>query len=356
MGVTSMIIGLLVTTPPDYQHLLDQFLAERDIPGISAVVMQRDSVLFSGGSGLADIEARRRMTADSVLYAGSLTKVMTAVLALRLVAAGSLSLDDVAFEVTGADHASISVLHLLTHTSGLAREGEFGYWYSADFPDATALAAYLVNAELRSLPGAKTRYSNIGFAALGAVIEQSTGQTFGDALRARVLLPLGMRFSGAPGPAPDVSRGYTPAGRLLPNDERPFAGVGRRIGSRHLREYHDAKAMTPAFGAYTSASDLGRLIQLLLGYGPQDLLRDDLRRRMLTAQGSGRGIGLRISRLNDHAVARHDGWFAAHRSHLLLDLDAGIGAAVLANSDDAAPALLAEALVAATLGLGTDSR
>ncbi len=78
--------------------------------------------------------------------------------------------------------------------------------------------------------------------------------------------------------------------------------------------------------------------------------------RRMTAQAAGRGIGLRVSKLNDRAVARHDGWFAAHRSHLLLDPEAAIGTAVLANSDDAAPALLAEALVAATLGLETDSR
>ncbi len=204
--------------------------------------------------------------------------------------------------------------------------------------------------ELRSNPGERTSYSNIGYATLGIVILGATGNTYADALQDRVFSPLGMRSSGAHGPAPGVSRGYTPVGRLLPNDERPFAGVGARVGNRHLREYHDAKAMAPAFGAYSTANDLGRLARLLAGYGPDSVLSDKLRREMLTPQPSGRGLGIRITRLEGRRVARHDGWFAAHRSHMLIDLEAGIGIVIMANSDNADPSLLAEALITAAIG------
>lgn len=66
---------------------------------------------------------------------------------------------------------------------------------------------------------------------------------------------------------------------------------------------------------------------------------------MLTPQVRGRGIGLRIGSYNGRNVARHDGWFAAHRSHFLLDLDGDIGVVVLANSDNAAPREIAESLL-----------
>jgi CubicO group peptidase (beta-lactamase class C family) len=141
---------------------------------------------------------------------------------------------------------------------------------------------------------------------------------------------------------------------VIPNEQRPFAGIGRQVGTRHLREYHDAKAMTPAFGAYTTARDMGRLVRFLLGFGSSEVLPDELRMQMLAPQKSGRGLGLRASRLNDHDVARHDGWFAAHRSHLLLDLEADIAAVVLTNSDSASPALIAEALIVAALELEPD--
>ena len=65
---------------------------------------------------------------------------------------------------------------------------------------------------------------------------------------------------------------------------------------------------------------------------------------MLTPQRFGRGLGLRVGRYKGRPVARHDGWFAAHRSHLLIDPEAAIAVVVLANSDSAAPDDIAEAL------------
>ena len=354
MTIASILAALAATATPNYQQILDRFQADQEIPGISAIVTYQDQVLFSGASGLADLETGRAMTADTVMYAGSLTKILTAIMTLRLVDEGKLSLSDVvpaiAAEAT-REKGDINVFHLLTHSSGLDREGDFGYWYSADFPDAAALGRYLRDAELRAAPGAVSRYSNIGFAALGVVIESSSDANFTDALHTLVLQPLKMTSSGAPGPGPDVARGYTPIGRVIPNEQRPFAGVGQAVGARRLREYHNAQAMTPAFGAYTTARDMGRLVRFLLGFGSSDVLSDDLRMQMLAPQKSGRGLGLRAGQLNDHRVARHDGWFAAHRSHLLVDLQAGVGVVVMANSDSASPALIAEALIANALEL-----
>lgn len=355
MTVTSLAAALIVTAVPDYQSILDQLLIDQDIPGVSAVVTYEDEVYFAGASGLADIESGREMSADTVMYAGSLTKIMTAAMTLRLIDDGRLSLTDVVPGISTATD-DVNILHLLTHTSGLDREGDFGYWFSADFPDGAALERYLINTELHSAPGEASRYSNIGYAALGAVIERITGREYGVAVQTRLFEPLDMNASGAPGPGPDVARGYSPVGRVIPNEERPFAGVGNRVGSRHLREYHNARAMTPAFGAYTTANDMAELVQFLLGFGPDDVLPDKLRRQMLAPKEFGRGLGLRSERLNDHQVARHDGWFAAHRSHLLLDLEADIGVVVLANSDNASPALIAEALLEATLGIDSSDQ
>lgn len=352
MTVTSLIAALVVTTVPDYQSILNQFLIDQEIPGVSAVVTYEDEVYFAGASGLADLESGREMSANTVMYAGSLTKIMTAAMTLRLVDDGKLSLTEVVPGISNLKD-DISIFQLLTHTSGLDREGDFGYWFSADFPDAVALDRYLINTELHSPPGEASRYSNIGYAALGAVIERVTGEEYGATMQTQLFEPLNMNTSGAPGPGPEVSRGYSPAGRVIPNEERPFAGVGKSVGDRHLREYHDARAMTPAFGAYTTANDMAELAQFLLGFGPDDVLPDELRRKMTTPLEFGRGLGLRSGRLNDHRVARHDGWFAAHRSHLLLDLEANVGVVVLANSDNAAPARIAEALLTATLDIDT---
>jgi len=347
MTGTLVFAALALSATADFQALLDRVRTDQEVPGVSAVITHRGDVIFAGASGMADLETGRAMTADTVVYAGSLSKVFTAVLTLSLVEEGKLSLDrpvDGIATQSSADTPKITIAHLLTHASGLEREGDFGYWFSADFPNREALARYLRTTKLRGAPGTSLHYSNIGYATLGILIEDADKRPYAEVLRTRLLEPLGMLSSGTPGPVDNLSSGYTPVGRVLPNEDHPFAGVGRAVGNRHIREYHDAKAMSPAFGIYTSATDLSRLTRFLLGHGGDDVLSARMRQRMRTRQASGWGLGLKLGTLNGRSVARHEGWFAAHRSHLLLDTEADVSVVVMTNSDSGAPAKIAEAL------------
>ena len=65
---------------------------------------------------------------------------------------------------------------------------------------------------------------------------------------------------------------------------------------------------------------------------------------MLTRQAAGWGLGLRIGKLDGNPVARHGGWFAAHRSHLLLDLRNELSVVVMTNGDSGEAAEIAEAV------------
>ena len=344
-SVAALLLALIAhsaVAADGFGALLDELRLGQDVPGVSATVVTPDEVLFAGGSGVTDLHLGQSVSADSVFYAGSLSKIMTAVLVLQLVEQDGLTLDE---PVTQVGRQKVTVRQLLTHAAGLAREGDFGYWFTADFPDTDALAAYLASTELRSPPGGSFRYSNIGYAALGSVVEDKTDEAFTLALRRRVLEPLEMSASGARGPAPAVANGYSPPGRVIPSAARPFAGLGEKVGERYVRMYHDARAMSPAFGAYTTAGDLGRLAQFLLGDGGDGVLSGTMRRRMFEEQDSGWGLGIRI----EGRLARHGGWFAAHRSHFILDLENRLGVAVLANSDNADPGEIADALLAAAL-------
>ena len=303
MNGALLAIALTLSGSIDLQPLLDSILAGQDVPGMSAVVTLRDDVVFAGGSGVTDIETMRPMTAQAVLYAGSLSKIFTAVLALKLVEDGEFSLDDRVDGIAVNDGAEIRLAELLTHSSGLVREGDFDYWFNADFPDTASLAAFLRSTKLLTRPGQRVRYSNIGYAAIGIVIEDTTGLSYHEALRRHVLEPLDMESSGSPGPATAIAAGYTPKGRQIPSAERPFAGVGRQVGERWRRDYHDAKAMTPAFGIYTTAADMGRLARFLLGHRG-NLLSDERRASLLTAQNGSRTFGLGSGTFRDRPVAR----------------------------------------------------
>jgi len=319
--------------------VLDSAIRQQSIPGISAVVIRDHHVLFSGGRGVADIESGQPMDDRTVMYVGSLSKILTAVLALRQVEGGALALEE-----TLDRQPAITLLHLLTHQSGFPMDGDFGYWFSGEFPDQMALADYIDRAPLGFQPGTRVRYSNIGYAALGSYIADRANQDFETLLRTRVLKPLGMNDTGARGPAAGVASAYTPPGRLIPDRDRPFAGVGEKIAGRHVRMYHDAGAMSPAFGAYSTASDMGRLLLFLLGRSGEDVLSTEMRARMYESVASNRGLGLRLESIDGRPVARHGGWFAAYRSHLMLEPSRGIGIVVLTNSDSAKPASIADDL------------
>lgn len=350
------LIATRLASDVELQSVLDSYRTSEDIPGVAAVVTYQDKVYFSGASGVADIETSRRMTPDTVLYAGSLSKILTAIVALRLIDDGKLSLDDPVADIAPATQRadSVHVSHLLAHTSGLHREGDFNYWFTAKFPDQSALAKYLKTTPLRFTPGTRTSYSNIGYATLGLVIERSSELSYGAALDHYVLAPLHMSRSGTEKPGATLSRGYSPIDQVLPDNERPFAGLGERIGKRRIREYHDARAMTPAFGVYMSTRDLSTIGQVLLGYGGDEILSEAMRQKITTDQGSGRGFGMRPGKHNGRRVARHGGWFAAHRTHLLLDLESGISVSVMTNSDSATPDAIAEGLLDAMIQSASD--
>lgn len=352
MNISLIIAAVAITGEPDLQQVLDQFRIDQEIPGVSVVVAKNDEILFAGASGVANLETGRQMTPDTILYAGSLSKLFTVVLTLQLAEQGELSLDDHVDGIASnsvEDYVEITVRHLLTHSAGLDREGNFDYWFNAKFPDRAALAHYLHDTAVSARPGLSVSYSNIGYAALGPVIERASDQSYDDALSSRLLNPLGMGASGSLNPGPELSAGYSPVNGVIPSKERPFAGLGRKVGERRVREYHNANAMTPAFGIFSSARDLSLLARFLLGYGGEEVLSADMRTQMMTLQGGGRGFGIRLGRYRGRVVARHGGWFAAHQSHLLLDLQSGISVVVMSNSDSASPAKIAEVLLGGIL-------
>ncbi len=287
MTNTLVLAALALSATADYQTQLDQLRIEQQVPGVSAVITVGNEVIFAGASGLADLRTGRAMAADTLVYAGSLSKVFTAVLVLQLVEAEKLTLDEPVDGIatdSPSKYSAITVAHLLTHAAGLEREGDFNYWFSGVFPDRAALAGYLQSARLRSPPGKSLHYSNVGYAKLGLVIEAKNAMSYGQTLRHKLLEPLGMGSTGTPGPVARIAAGYTPVGRVIPDPDHPFAGVGNAVDDRHLREYHDAQAMGPAFGIYSTANDLARLTRFLLGHGGDDVLSSAMRGRLRSRQ------------------------------------------------------------------------
>ncbi len=194
----------------------------------SVLVASNGRVLVDKGYGMADREAKRPQTPETVFSVGSVTKQFTAAAILKLEEQGKLSVEDRLSKYLGegpADKAGITLHHLLTHGAGFP--GAIGDDY-----DTISTSGFLALAMSRPLlfePGAGYEYSNVGYSLLGMVIEQVSGMGYEAYLRKYLFLPAGMTRTGyqAPGFTPGaLAVGYRDGQRWGTALDRPWAKEG----------------------------------------------------------------------------------------------------------------------------------
>lgn len=202
-------------SPARLQQAVDSVAARAlgiPVEGISVAVVRGDSVLLQSAYGLADVEDGRPVTPETVFEIGSATKPFTAAAVFRLAEEGRLSLDDEVgrhLPPLRERAAGVTLRHLLSHTSGLARAWAVEDLSAPSSPQAVvdSLAARPVE----SAPGERYAYNNNGFILLGLVVEAASGVPYAEYLDRTFLRPLGLA-SVAPCEelsAERMARGYT---------------------------------------------------------------------------------------------------------------------------------------------------
>ncbi|MDT0346210.1 serine hydrolase domain-containing protein [Streptomyces sp. DSM 44938] len=174
-----------------------RFLADAvpDDAGLTAIVVRGDEVVHCGGMGLADHAAGIGNGCDTVFDIGSITKQFTAAAILKLEMAGALSTNDpLGAHVAGLpdDKRAITLHQLLTHTAGLIDMLGGDY----DVLSREDMLAAMGGSELRSAPGSRYHYSNVGYSVLAAVIEQVSGEGYEQFLSRHLFAPAGMTRTG----------------------------------------------------------------------------------------------------------------------------------------------------------------
>lgn len=169
----------------------------------SVSVTRSGQVIYQKGHGPANREWNQPNAPDTRYWIASLTKSFTAVLIMQLVEEGKLGLSDTIDrfipEMPEETGRRITIRHLLTHTSGLPNYFEIPGWLTGNFRrdiSEDEFLAVIANLELNFPPGEGRQYSNPGFFLLGRVIRSVTGQPYLEALRTRILDPLGMTATG----------------------------------------------------------------------------------------------------------------------------------------------------------------
>ena len=177
---------------------LEELLADfaGDQVGV-ALAVTAGGATWSAETGLASVDPRRPVAADTIFRAYSISKTVTTAVVLRLVEDGRVGLDDLvadhltAFRLVPPDGApEPTVRQLLTHTAGVS--SAFEHWVEQVGPVAAALGAEW---PCDTAPGARWAYSNGGFATVGQLVEDVAGRPFEDVAAELVLRPLGMERS-----------------------------------------------------------------------------------------------------------------------------------------------------------------
>ena len=166
-------------------------------PGAAVIVAKDGKVLLRKGYGMASLELGVRVDPGMVFRVGSVTKQFTATAILMLAEEGKLRLDDpiTNFLPGYPTHGqTITIEHLLTHTSGIKSYTDMPEWvplWRKDMP-LDSLIAVFKDQPADFAPGEKWAYDNSGYVLLGAIIEKVSGRPYADFVRDRIFVPLGM--------------------------------------------------------------------------------------------------------------------------------------------------------------------
>jgi CubicO group peptidase (beta-lactamase class C family) len=193
-------------------------VTRRDVPGIAVAVAGPEGLRATAAAGYADLGAGQPASADMVCPWFSMTKIVTATLAMRLASQGLLGLDqpvlplvpELAVLQPRAFTERITPRHLLSHSAGFANPVPVRWIHPAGQPgpDPAALLARLLSKhrQLRFEPGTRSSYSNLGTLALGQAIANAAGRPYTGLASSEILEPLGMRMTGF-GYTPDIAAG-----------------------------------------------------------------------------------------------------------------------------------------------------
>ena len=235
-----------------------------EIPGAVVVIGDGEGVLYREALGSwANVRHSIRLESHALFDVASLTKpVATATSITKLVEQGKLRLDDRVAdfipEYAASGKGEITIGQLLLHTSGLIADNPL-----SDYEGGREVALESICAlELKSEPGERFEYSDVGYIVLGELVRRIDGRGLEVFTREELFLPLGMEATL-----------FLPAGEMaqitVPTEKRD----GRWLDSVHDPRAAALGGVAGHAGLYSRGDDLARFCRMILNEGELDGVR-----------------------------------------------------------------------------------
>lgn len=326
-----VVPAITIRGAPAVERSLAARMVHFRVPAVSVVVIEGGELAWAKAWGSVEPNGARA-TPATLFQAGSISKGVAAMVALKVAESGRLELDA---DVSGALRswrvpqselsagAPITVRGLLSHTAGFGVSGFPGYARGAKIP---ALADVLegrppantaaIRVEVR--PGTEWRYSGGGYTVLQQLIEDVEGRPFADVARARVLAPLGMTASTFEQP--------------LPESWAARAAAGTHQSGEPVKGRWHVYPELAAAGLWTTPRDLARFVIEI--QRPGRVLSDASVRAMRTPVKEDYALGLLMSGSGAGRRFEHTGKNEGFQAFLVGYASGGRGAVVMTNSEN----------------------
>ncbi|WP_234440489.1 serine hydrolase [Streptomyces rimosus] len=317
-------------------------LNRRPVGGLALGVVRRDRPDHLVAHGFADLKTREPVGGNTVFRVASLSKTFTAIAVMQLWERGLVDLDAPAgsylsaYPLTPSDpgFGPATPRHLLTHTAGIGElrsaadllRPNAGEGVRADRPLPSLAEYYRRGLRIDAEPGTRWTYANHGFATLGQIVAEVSGEPLDHYLREHVFTPLGMTDT-------DLVR----TGRI-----RARLATGYELRARGLKPVTDRERTTPGASSVCSTPrDMARYLRALLGGGTNEhgtVLASATLATMFAPhyQPDPRvpGMGLAFFRgaADGHRFVEHQGILPGFTSQMFVAPDDGLAVFALTNA------------------------
>jgi CubicO group peptidase (beta-lactamase class C family) len=332
-----------------------KFMQDAHVPGLAYGIVRGGKVEHIGVMGEQDLDARRKVNADTLFRIASMSKAFTALAVLKLRDDGKLTLDALAetyvpemrgWKYPTSDSPRIRVRDLLSHTGGFVTDDPWGDRQQV-LPEQDFTRMIQSGVPFTRAPGMVYEYSNFGYALLGRIVTNVSGKPFKDYIEQGIMRPLGMNDTGYDihaSPLPRRAIGYRWENEAFAREPDMIHGSFGAMGGVQTSANDYAKwvafllsAWPPRDGAETGPAKRASVRELSQGLNfPQRVNRPVSSGPCV--QAGTYGMGFRVAVDCDLGLTMgHGGGFPGYGSFLLLlpELDAGIFA--LSNRTYAGP-------------------
>ncbi|MEV6049429.1 serine hydrolase, partial [Streptomyces sp. NPDC052107] len=315
---------------------IDAVMADHHVPGLALAVIRDGAVASVAGHGVLAAGGDAPVTARTLFQVGSISKHVTALGVLRLVAEGVIDLDTnietylTSWHLADAPDAPgpVTPRLLLGHRAGLARQRSVGFRPGEPMPGLLDLLdgrppANTSRVRRELPPGGTFRKSSTHYWVLQQLLQDATGEEFEPLMRRLVLDPLGLADTSFDQDHPRAS-GLSVA-------------LGHDAHGAVLKGGWRTRAHLAAAGLWTTAADTARFVvavrDALLG-APGALVPQALARELLAGEtGTFYGLGTIVDDSGDDLEFGHGGEPSGYWNMAISRLHGGTGFVALTNAD-----------------------